>query len=706
MTDFGDEREEIISDFIVESEELISRLDNELVELEDQPSNPDLLNSIFRAFHTIKGTSSFLGFTRMTELTHKAENVLDKLRNHAFPITPEIMDVILKALDGIRAILAEIQAGQGDGGSYDPKPVIARLITIVETRGGTQGATKAAEAPKPADKAPEKATEKVSKAASEMSLDDLLASAPKVEPKIEIPGEKKAAASSSSLDDILASAPKVEPKITVPGESAPAAVEKAIKEATRALSRDAAKFKEKTQRLRGLTPPPVAPEQAGAPVALAGPANPAKAGTGPVDKGKGAPAGDHKGGVAVEQTIRVDVERLDALMNLAGELVLGRNRLANIMRQLEQSNIEHDAVLELSNVVGSISLVASDLQMAVMKTRMLPIGKVFNRFPRMVRDLARDLKKNIELSIVGGDTEVDKSVIEAIGDPLVHLVRNSCDHGVEPPDVRKQRGKTETGHVELAARHEGNNVVITIADDGKGIDVAMIKSIGIKKGVIDEVQAARMTDKEARLLIFAPGFSTAQVITNVSGRGVGMDVVRSNIEGLGGTIEILSETGVGTKMVIKLPLTLAIIESLMVAVGDEVYAISLANVMETVRVPRMRVQSVEGHEVVQLRDTVMPIVHLAEVLECPRGRRSGDYKANDQLYVVVLGLAEQRIGLVVDSLLGQEEVVIKSLGDYLHDVPGIAGSTILGDGRVALILDIAGVMELAHKLPRRMAVHS
>ncbi len=683
--DFGEEQQEIIADFIVETDELIERLDQELVELEERADDLDLLNSIFRAAHTIKGTSSFLGFTRMTELTHKAENVLDKLRNQSLRLNSEIMDCLLEALDGIKTLLDEIKAGRGVDGDFDPSGTVEKLLAIVE---GGAGAATTAPAPKPAD------------SSNDLDLDSILAGAPKVAPKLK--DDPKGSGGDLDLDSILAGAPKVAPKLKADQKSSGSDMD--LDSILAGAPKVAPKLKDEPKSSEGgggldldsilASAPKVAPkldtEAKAKPAPAPAPAPAAK-------PAAAAPAGDQKA-VAVEQTIRVDVERLDSLMNLAGELVLCRNRLVNITRDLESEGRDSEPILDLSNVVQALSLVAGNLQIAVMKTRMLPIGKVFNKFPRMVRDLARDKKKQVELVINGAETEVDKSVVEAIGDPLVHLIRNSVDHGIEMPEVREQRGKEPMGTVELTARHQGNHVVIIIRDDGNGMDPERIKSVAIKKGVIDETQASRLSDKEARLLIFRAGFSTAEQVTSTSGRGVGMDVVKTNVEQLGGMIDIDSEVGHGTTMTIKLPLTLAIIQALMVRAATETYAISLGNVMETVRVPKSKIQSVEGHEVVHLRDRVIPVVRLAEILDCPPPPAlEEDTGAGAlSLYIVVLGLGEQRIGLVVDRLLGQEEVVIKSLGDYLQSVPGIAGSTILGDGQVALIVDVAGLMEMVY----------
>jgi two-component system chemotaxis sensor kinase CheA len=401
--------------------------------------------------------------------------------------------------------------------------------------------------------------------------------------------------------------------------------------------------------------------------------------------------GEGRGGAsAVEQTIRVDVKRLDHLMNLIGELVLGKNRLIKINDDVEE-RYEGEAFLEeLNQVVSIVSLVTTDLQIAVMKTRMLPIGKVFNKFPRMIRDLSRELNKKIELEITGEETELDKSIVEEIGDPLVHIIRNSCDHGIETPEIRLAAGKEEMGTIQLKAYHEGNHIVIQIIDDGKGLDAEMLKLKSIEKGIITEKEADTMSEKEAFGLIFRPGFSTAAQVTSVSGRGVGMDVVKTNIEKLNGMIDIDSEVGRGTSMKLKIPLTLAIIQALLVGVQEEYYAIPLASVLETVRISKDEIYTVENRSVMRLRDEVLSLVHIGDIFEVERV-----FDNSEHAYVVVLGLAESKIGLIVDSLVGQEEIVIKSLGEYLKGIDGIAGATIRGDGGVTLIVDVAALMQMA-----------
>jgi len=396
------------------------------------------------------------------------------------------------------------------------------------------------------------------------------------------------------------------------------------------------------------------------------------------------------GGNSDEQTIRVEVKRLDHLMNLIGELVLGKNRLLKIYDDVEERYEGEKFLEELNQVVSSLSLVTTDIQLAVMKTRMLPIAKVFNKFPRMIRDLSRELNKQIDLEITGEETELDKSIVEQIGDPLVHMIRNSCDHGVEDGPTRLAAGKPEKGTIQLKAYNEGNHIVIEITDDGKGLDADMLKAKSIEKGIITEREADTMSDKEAFGLIFKPGFSTAAKVTNVSGRGVGMDVVKTNIEKLNGIIDIESEIGKGTTMKLKIPLTLAIMQSLLVGAQEEFFAIPLASVLETVRVPIDDIYTIDGKNVLRLRDEVLSLVKLSDIFGVKQV-----FENSDQTYVVVIGVAESKLGIIVDNLVGQEEVVIKSMGDYLQNISGIAGATIRGDGRVTLIVDVGAMMTMA-----------
>ena len=560
----NDDMQELVQDFLVETNEIIENLDHDLVELESNQNDLELLNKIFRGAHTMKGSSSFLGFNKLAELTHHAEDILNKLRKGEMVVTREIMDTLLEFVDKTKQIISDIENGTD---STDCSSVINDIKLASE--GKLTSKTKNTSAAQPA----------------------------------------------------AAPAPQAAPK-----------------------------------------------QEAAKPTHQA---------------------------TQVEQTIRVDVSRLDSLVNLVGELVLSRNMLSQIAGELENKFENEYLVEQLLVATNSIGMNTTELQLAIMKTRMIAIGKVFNKFPRVVRDIARDTGKEIELIISGEETELDKQVIESIGDPLLHMIRNSCDHGVETPEVRLAKGKPRMGTVNLSAYHEGNHVVIEIKDDGAGMDPDKLKRKAIEKGVITVDEANSMDDKQAFSLIFKPGFSTAEKITNISGRGVGMDVVRTNIEKLNGIITIDSKINEGSTFYLKLPLTLAIIQALLVEVAGETFAIPLASVVETVRITNEEIHSFEGREVLKLRDRVLSLIRLDEAFAL-------DELEQDEIYVVVVALAEKQLGFIVDKLIGQEEIVIKSLGDYLGGNPGIAGATITGDGRVRLILDVAGVIEVAQNMPRRI----
>ena len=652
-----DEFQEILQDFLVESFELVEKLDEDLVELETNPEDLELLNDIFRVAHTVKGASSFLNFDVLTHLTHHMEDVLNKARHGELIITPDIMDVILESIDLMKALLEIIRDTSADAG-IDVSACVARLDKVSGGNGEVETPVAAAPAPEPvAEVAPE---------ADEDDLDYDNMDADEIEAEIERLLNQR------QDEDKAKRAAKI-------------AAGEAVPEMPSAPQEDEAKAEETPAAPPPPPPPPAAPKpvakkEADAPKAAA----PAKR----------APA-------AVEQTIRVDVKRLDHLMNLIGELVLAKNRLIKINDDVEERYEGEEFLEELNQVVSIVSLVTTDLQIAVMKTRMLPIGKVFNKFPRMIRDLSRELNKKIELVISGEETELDKSIVEEIGDPLVHIIRNSCDHGVETPEDRTAKGKDETGVIALKAYNEGNQIVIQIDDDGKGLDTDMLKNKSLEKGIITEKEADTMSDKEAFGLIFKPGFSTAAAVTNVSGRGVGMDVVKTNIEKLNGIIDIDSEVGVGTSMKLKIPLTLAIIQALLVGVQEEYYAIPLASVLETVRISKDEIYTVEGKSVMRLRDEVLSLVHIGDIFEVER-----ILDASEHAYVVVLGLGTSKLGLIVDTLVGQEEIVIKSLGDYLKGIEGIAGATIRGDGGVTLIVDVVALMQMARDVKATAMVES
>jgi len=636
-----DDMKEIMEDFLIEAFELIEQIDHDLVELEANPEDLELLNRIFRVAHTVKGSSSFLNFDVLTELTHHMEDVLNKARKGELKITPDIMDVVLESVDMMKRLLESIRDNGSDAAAgIDIKNICASLTQISE------GEAPSAAPEAPAAPAPE----------------------PVKEPEPVAPAEEAAPeVSDAELSKLSDSEVEAEIERLLK-------VRKAEDQARRASKGIAPK-----------SPEEIAPATSAAPAPAPKPAPSRER-----DADKKVPAASSNSAVAQEQTIRVEVKRLDHLMNLIGELVLGKNRLLKIYDDVEERYEGEKFLEELNQVVSSLSLVTTDIQLAVMKTRMLPIAKVFNKFPRMIRDLSRDLGKQIDLEISGEETELDKSIVEEIGDPLVHIIRNSCDHGIEDPETRKAMGKPEKGLVQLKAYNEGNHIVVEIVDDGKGLDADMLKAKSIEKGIITEREADAMSEKEAFGLIFKPGFSTAAKVTNVSGRGVGMDVVKTNIEKLNGIIDIESEVGKGTVMKLKIPLTLAIIQSLLVGTQEEFYAIPLASVLETVRVPIDDIYTIDGKNVLRLRDEVLSLVRLSDVFGVNKV-----FDGGDQTYVVIIGVAEAKLGIIVDTLVGQEEIVIKSMGDYLQNIPGIAGATIRGDGRVTLIIDVGAMMEMA-----------
>ncbi|WP_103632435.1 hybrid sensor histidine kinase/response regulator [Campylobacter concisus] len=635
-----DDMKEIMEDFLIEAFELIEQIDHDLVELEANPEDLELLNRIFRVAHTVKGSSSFLNFDVLTELTHHMEDVLNKARKGELKITPDIMDVVLESVDMMKGLLESIRDNGSDAAAgIDIKNICVRLTQISE------GEAPSAAAEAPAAPVPE----------------------PVKEPEPVAPAEEAAPeVSDAELSKLSDSEVEAEIERLLK-------VRKAEDQARRAS--------------KGIAPK--SPEEI-APAGAAPAPAPKPAPSRERDADKKVPAASSSSAVAQEQTIRVEVKRLDHLMNLIGELVLGKNRLLKIYDDVEERYEGEKFLEELNQVVSSLSLVTTDIQLAVMKTRMLPIAKVFNKFPRMIRDLSRELGKQIDLEISGEETELDKSIVEEIGDPLVHIIRNSCDHGIEDPETRKAMGKPEKGLVQLKAYNEGNHIVVEIVDDGKGLDADMLKAKSIEKGIITEREADAMSEKEAFGLIFKPGFSTAAKVTNVSGRGVGMDVVKTNIEKLNGIIDIESEVGKGTVMKLKIPLTLAIIQSLLVGTQEEFYAIPLASVLETVRVPIDDIYTIDGKNVLRLRDEVLSLVRLSDVFGVNKV-----FDGGDQTYVVIIGVAEAKLGIIVDTLVGQEEIVIKSMGDYLQNIPGIAGATIRGDGRVTLIIDVGAMMEMA-----------
>ncbi|WQW29045.1 chemotaxis histidine kinase/response regulator CheAY2 [Helicobacter pylori] len=652
-----DDLQEIMEDFLIEAFEMNEQLDQDLVELEHNPEDLDLLNRIFRVAHTIKGSSSFLNLNILTHLTHNMEDVLNRARKGEIKITPDIMDVVLRSIDLMKTLLVTIRDTGSDtnnGKENEIEEAVKQLQAITsQNLEGTKERTK--EAPQKENKEEAKEENKENKA-------------------------KAPTAENISSDNPLADEPDLD-YTNMSAEEVEAEIERLLNKRQEA---DKERRAQKKQEAKQEVTPTKEPPKTETPKA---PKTETKAKVKADTEENKAPS------IGVEQTVRVDVRRLDHLMNLIGELVLGKNRLIRIYSDVEERYDGEKFLEELNQVVSSISAVTTDLQLAVMKTRMQPVGKVFNKFPRMVRDLSRELGKSIELIIEGEETELDKSIVEEIGDPLIHIIRNSCDHGIEPLEERRRLNKPETGKVQLSAYNEGNHIVIKISDDGKGLDPVMLKEKAIEKGVISERDAEGMSDREAFNLIFKPGFSTAKVVSNVSGRGVGMDVVKTNIEKLNGIIEIDSEVGVGTTQKLKIPLTLAIIQALLVGVQEEYYAIPLSSVLETVRISQDEIYTVDGKSVLRLRDEVLSLVRLSDIFKV-----DAILESNSDVYVVIIGLADQKIGVIVDYLIGQEEVVIKSLGYYLKNTRGIAGATVRGDGKITLIVDVGAMMDMAKSI--------
>ncbi|GAA9549427.1 chemotaxis histidine kinase/response regulator CheAY2 [Helicobacter pylori] len=657
-----DDLQEIMEDFLIEAFEMNEQLDQDLVELEHNPEDLDLLNRIFRVAHTIKGSSSFLNLNILTHLTHNMEDVLNRARKGEIKITPDIMDVVLRSIDLMKTLLVTIRDTGSDtnnGKENEIEEVVKKLQAITsQNLEGAKETSGAKETPKEEAKEENK---------------DNKAKAPTAE--------------NSASDNPLADEPDLD-YTNMSAEEVEAEIERLLNKRQEADKERRAQKKQEAKPKQEVTPTKETPKtetlKTETPKA---PKTETKA------KAKADTEENKAPSIGVEQTVRVDVRRLDHLMNLIGELVLGKNRLIRIYSDVEERYDGEKFLEELNQVVSSISAVTTDLQLAVMKTRMQPVGKVFNKFPRMVRDLSRELGKSIELIIEGEETELDKSIVEEIGDPLIHIIRNSCDHGIEPLEERRRLNKPETGKVQLSAYNEGNHIVIKISDDGKGLDPVMLKEKAIEKGVISERDAEGMSDREAFNLIFKPGFSTAKVVSNVSGRGVGMDVVKTNIEKLNGIIEIDSEVGVGTTQKLKIPLTLAIIQALLVGVQEEYYAIPLSSVLETVRISQDEIYTVDGKSVLRLRDEVLSLVRLSDIFKV-----DAILESNSDVYVVIIGLADQKIGVIVDYLIGQEEVVIKSLGYYLKNTRGIAGATVRGDGKITLIVDVGAMMDMAKSI--------
>ena len=662
MADNMEEMEEIVQDFLLEAEELLEELDEDLVKLESSSDDTDLLNKIFRAFHTIKGSSSFLGFETLTHLTHRLEDVLNKLRKFELSLSSELMDAILAGVDKAKEII-EVIKEKGDPEAIDVEENIQALSKFLE---------------EPQEPQEEISEEELLKEQEEEIKEEELLENVEAEQEAEEPKEEKSENKAKKSDDEI----EAEIQRLLAQRMEEDRKKRQQKKQQEEQKQEDVK-KEETKKEEDKQAQAQQPAQETKPQAKKQQAKP-------------------KPKPVIEQTIRVDVTRLDDLMNLVGELVLGKNRLVSVAQKAEEKFEGDDIVEELSGVASQITLVTTDLQMGVMKTRMVQVGKVFNKFPRVVRDISKELNKEVELIIEGAETELDKSVVEEINDPLVHIIRNAIDHGIEPKEKRLAAGKPPKGKIVLSAFHEGNYIIIKTTDDGGGMDPEVLKSKALEKGLITETEARQMTKEEAFGLIFKPGFSTAQKVSNISGRGVGMDVVKTNIEKLNGTIEVQSEINKGTTIMLKIPLTLAIIQALLVKVTKEFFAIPLVSVVETVRINKDDINKVENRDVLRLRDSIIPLVYLGDALGIGKNKKTIDSK---EIYVVVVAVAEKKIGLVVDKLIGREEIVIKSLGHYLTNIKSISGATIMGDGSVTLILDIPSIVGEAANVETNIEDH-
>ena len=681
--------EEILQDFLIEAGEILESLSEQLVELENDPDNAELLNSIFRGFHTVKGGAGFLALGELVDVCHGAENIFDLLRTNQRSVTAELMDVILQALDTINEMFVLVQAKE-ELEAADAE-LLAELHRLSSPE-GTEVAPVAATPEVAAVSAPSSSSDEMSEDEFERLLDELHGSAPASAPaSAPTPAASPAPVAASGSNEIsddefenlldeLHGQGAFSADVAGESKAAPASSPNEINddEFENLLDELHGQGKSPQTATKAPAPEPVA----AAPVAKAPVTAPpvAKAAAKPVEKKKAVTKKAAPAAAQGETTVRVDTQRLDQIMNMVGELVLVRNRLTSLGMTKDDE--------DLTKAVSNLDAVTTDLQGAVMKTRMQPIKKVFGRFPRVVRDLARSLNKEIKLILEGEETDLDKNLVEALADPLVHLVRNSVDHGIEAPDKREATGKPREGTVVLSASQEGDHILLTIRDDGAGMNAQKLKEIAIDRGVLDADAASRMSDKDAFNLIFAPGFSTKTEISEVSGRGVGMDVVKTKITQLNGTVNIDSEMGVGTVLEIKVPLTLAILPTLMVVVGKQTFALSLACVNEIFHLDLTKTNQVDGQLTIIVREKAIPLFYLDQWLV-----RDYEEQTRNKGHVVIVQLGNQQIGFVVDSLIGQEEVVIKPLDRLLHGTPGMAGATITSDGGIALIIDVPSMLK-------------
>ncbi|WP_418870982.1 chemotaxis protein CheA [Selenomonas bovis] len=672
--------------FLDESHEHLQSLNDGLLSLEDNMEDTSVVNEIFRNAHTLKGMSATMGFNKIAELTHEMEDVLDLIRKEQLKLNEDIIDTLFKCVDSLGQMIDSVGNGEAED-VVDVSDLVKKLSSISKP---DQAASQAAAPAAPAAAAP--AENKISIELTDVDKDVIKQARETGMQAIHVRvtlAETCLLKSARSymvmnaldeLGDVIKSVPSAEDLEQEKFDHSfdviiiTAAEEKAVQDAVNSIS-EIAKVETNVidlaaEEKAAATAPAASAPKAAAPAPAAKKAAPA-----PAKKAAAAPAKK----VHHSQSVRVDIEKLDTLMNLMGELVINKVRL-------EQIGQTH-RLADLTETLEQMDRVTTDLQNIVMKVRMVPVSSVFNRFPRMVRDIAKELNKEINLTIEGEETELDRTVIDEIGDPIMHLLRNSCDHGVEEPDVRESKGKPRAGEVGLIARHEGNNVVIMVTDDGAGIDAAKIRAKAVEKGMISQEEADKMDDADAVRLIFLPGFSTADHISDISGRGVGMDVVRSKIEALSGHVDVETKIDEGSVFKIKLPLTLAIIQAMLVKVQEEMYAIPLGSIDSTINIQESEIKTVQNKEVIVLRGEIIPIIRMEKMLQVPH------VKDSDETFVVVVHTGDAKAGIVVDNLIGQQEIVIKTLGSLFTGLKMFSGATVLGDGRVALILDVATMMQ-------------
>ncbi|MBQ7704628.1 MAG: chemotaxis protein CheA [Selenomonadaceae bacterium] len=700
--------------FLDESHEHLQSLNDGLLGLEDNAEDLSILNEIFRNAHTLKGMSATMGYNKIAELTHEMEDVLDALRKEQLKVTEDIIDTLFKCLDSLEQMIDNV--GNGDPEDLvDVSELVAKLSSISK---GTPAKAAAAPAATPAPAAaPAAAPAPAAAANANDILDDLTETEKSVIRQAKAGGLRgfhitvyltsscllKSARSymvMNALDEVgevIRSIPGAEEleqehfensfEVVMVSDAEEKAIQDAVmnvseveKAEVEVIDPDAPKAAPAPAPAAAATPAPAAAAPAAAanaPAPAPKPAAPPKPPANAPATGGGGAAGQKKSHAA--QSVRVDIDKLDTLMNLMGELVINKVRLEQIGQTHRLS--------ELTETSEQMDRVTTDLQNIVMKVRMVPVSQVFNRFPRMVRDVTKELNKEINLTIEGEETELDRTVIDEIGDPIMHLLRNSLDHGVEMPDVRVAKGKPRVGEVGLIARHEGNNVVIMVTDDGAGIDADKIRKKAVEKGLYTQDEVEKMDDADAVRIIFLPGFSTAEKISDISGRGVGMDVVRSKIESLSGHVDVETHVNEGSVFKIKLPLTLAIIQAMMVRVQDEMYAIPLGSIDSTINIQLEDIKTVQNREVIVLRGEIIPIIRMEQTLLVPH------VKDSDEIFVVVVHAGEAKAGLVVDKLIGQQEIVIKTLGNLFMGLKMFSGATVMGDGRIALILDVATILQ-------------